>query len=527
MTSPRKADAAHPSTAGEPTMPALSVLDLAMFVLESPDRHFNVGPLVVLDPPVRSRAGFADRLHARLLERPAGPPFTYRLRTPRVGMPSLEEDPDFDLARHVQRVTLKAPGTMQQLVDHVGSLHQKHLSRAHPLWQFYVIDGLEGGKVALFGKMHHGVIDGRTFVQVISNWLALSPRERTVRAMWEGVPQSARNGAARATLVERLSGAVGQATGATGTVASLYRMLAGQALAGVGVGSRKSLLLPFTGIPRVLQGRSSAQRSFSYCTLPIHDMKALAKARGASLNDLLLLTLDLALDRYLAEIGTRPDKPLITAMPVALGGAKGGNQIAVLQFPLGAPGKSAAGRLDDIRGHTATVKEVVKRESSEMVMLFTALVHGIPGMLDKFGLKGGLPVSNMVVSNPFGLPEDRYLMGAKVELVLPLSLVNAGQMLNITAVTLGNQLQLAFLAIPDAVPNVDKLARHTREVFDTLEAALSDSDSAKKASARRRERAPARVGSKPATAPSKRQNLRKRASTVTTTKPHRDRPALR
>jgi hypothetical protein len=289
---------------------------------------------------------------------------------------------------------------------------------------------------------------------------------------------------------------VGQAGRATATVASLYRMLAGQALARVGVGSGKQLVLPFTGIPKVLQGRSSAQRSFAYCTLPIDEMKALSKAEGVSLNDLLLVTLDLAIARHLAELGTHPDKPLIAAMPVALAGAKGGNQIAVLQFPLGGPGKSASGRLEDIRRHTATVKDVVKREAGEMVMLFTALVHGIPGMLDKFGLKGGVPVSNMVVSNPFGLPEPRYLMGAKVELVLPLSLVNAGQMLNVTAVTLGNQMQIGFLAIPDAVPKVDKLARYAREAFDTLEDALAESPVAKKVAARR-VRVPLPVGQKP------------------------------
>jgi WS/DGAT/MGAT family acyltransferase len=499
-----------------------------MFILESPDRHFNVGPLVVLDPPARARAGFADRLCARLLERPAGPPFTYRLRTPALGVPSLEDDPDFDLASHVHRVTLKAPGSMQQLFNQVGSLHQKRLDRSHPLWQFYVIDGLEGGKVALFGKVHHGVIDGRTFVQVIANWLALSPGERTVRAMWEGVPQRAHHDAAKATVVKRLLGAVGQATSATTAAVSLYRMLAGQALARVGVASGKQLMLPFTGIPKVLQGRSSAQRSFAYCTLPIDEMKALGKAHGASLNDLLLVTLDLALARYLTELGTRPDKPLVTAMPVALAGAKGGNQIAVLQFPLGGPGKSASGRLDDIRHHTATVKDVVKREAGEMVMLFTALVHGIPGMLDKFGLKGGVPVSNMVVSNPFGLPEDRYLMGAKVELVLPLSLVNAGQMLNVTAVTLGNQLQIGFLAIPDAVPKVEKLARYTREAFDKLEDALSELAVAKKAPAQRGVRALAPTRTKRATTRSTHQGrMRKRTSGVKATTGNHGRPGLR
>lgn len=388
-------------------MPTLSPLDLAMFLLESPQRHFNVGPLVVLDPPPRLRAGFADKLHARMLKRPAAAPFTYRLNVPRLGMPSLEEDPAFDLAQHVHRVTLKAPGSQQQLFEQVSTLHQKKLDRAHALWQFYLIDGLEGGKVALFGKMHHGVIDGRTFVQVISNWLALSPGDRTVRAMWEGVPQRTHRSAAQTSIASRVRSALGLAKGAASTTVSLSRMLAAQAMRSAGIGSAKSMMLPFTGVPKVLQGRSSVKRSFSYCTLSIAEMKALGKAHGASLNDLILLSLDVALDRYLHEFGTRADKPLVIAMPVALSGAQGGNQIAVLQFPLGGPGKSAAGRLADIRRHTATIKDVVKREASETVMLYTALAHGVPGMLEKLGLPGKVAVSNMVVSNPFGFPEAR------------------------------------------------------------------------------------------------------------------------
>jgi diacylglycerol O-acyltransferase len=477
-------------------MPALSVLDMAMFVLESPQRHFNVGPLIVLDPPPNHRDGFAERLLARMLRRPAGPPFTYRLNVPRLGLPTLEVDPDFDLSRHVHLVTLKAPGSMKQLLDRVGALHQKHLDRARSLWELYLIDGLEGGKVALFGKMHHGVIDGRTFVQVISDWLSVSPDARTVRAMWEGVPQRSGHAARRVPLLGRLRGALGLAAGAASTTASLSRMLLGQALGTAGVGSADALMLPFTGIPKVLQGKSSSKRSFAYCVLPIPELKALSKAHATSLNDLILLTLDVAIDRYLAELGKRPDKPLVTAMPVALSAADGGNQIAVLQFPLGTPGKSVAGRLADIRRQTAKVKDVVKREASSTVMLFTTMVHGVPGMLDKFGLKGGVPVSNLVISNPFGLPEERYLMGAKVDLVLPLSIVNAGQMLNVTAVTLGGKLQIGFLAIPDAAPKLDKLARYTREAFDALEDKLSAPAAEGEASMARTVRARASAGTK-------------------------------
>jgi len=455
-------------------MPALSVIDLAMFLLETPERPFNVGPLIVLDPPAKGRDTFADRLVARMRKRPLGTPFNYRLRTPLIGVPSLEVDPKAELAAHLHRMTLKAPGSFDQLFAEVCALHETRLDRSRLLWELYVIDGLEGGKVALYGKAHHGIIDGRTFVQVVSNWLAASPIDRSVRALWEGVPRRARESGVQASIAERLRGMLGKAAGTATSAVGLYRMLAEQGLKTLGVGKAEGLSLPFAGIPKALTGRVSASRSFAYCTLPIPEMKAFGKAHGATLNDLLLATLDIALDRYLHEQGVRLNKALVAAMPVALANAGGGNQIALLQFPLGAPGKSPAARLAAIRAETAKVKGVVQKAAAETVMLYTTLVHGLPALVEKVGLKRGLAVSNLIVSNPFGLPEKRYLMGAAVEVVLPISVVAAGQMLNVTAVTLDDRLQIGFLGIPEAVPAIDKLARYVGDAFEALKQSAAE-----------------------------------------------------
>jgi diacylglycerol O-acyltransferase len=302
-----------------------------------------------------------------------------------------------------------------------------------------------------------------------------------VRALWEGVPRRPRESAERASIAARLRSVLGKATGTASSAVALYRMLAEQGLRTLGIGSAEGLSLPFVGIPKALTGMASAKRTFAYSTLPIPQMKAFGKAHATTLNDLLLTTLDIALDRYLAEQGVRLDKALVAAMPVALTGAGGGNQIAVLQFSLGAPGKNAAARLAAIRAQTAKVKGVVQKAASETVMLYTTLVHGLPALLEKAGSKRGLAVSNMIVSNPFGLPEKRYLMGAAVEMVLPVSVVAAGQMLNITAVTLDDRLQIGFLAIPEAAPEIGKLARYTVEAFDTLQAAMAQPDGGAKA----------------------------------------------
>ena len=448
-------------------MPALSVLDLAMFLLETPQRPFNIGPLVILDPPARGRATFADRLRTQMLKRPPGVPFNYRLHMPLLGMPSLEPDPDARLAEHVHRVTLDAPGSNEQLFAKVCEYHEAVLDRSRLLWNLYIIDGLEGGKVAVYATTHHGIIDGRGFVEAIANWLSTSPTDPAVRALWEGVPRRANEGAIRASLRTRLSGLLGKASGSGASVLGLYGMFVQQGLKTLGVGSA-GLSLPYTGVPSVLRGTSSARRSFAYTTLPLQAMKAFGKAHGATLNDVVLLSLDIALARYLDDLGKRPKRALVTAMPVALTGAKGGNQIAVLQFPLGAPGHGIDERLAAIRKETTNVKSVLEKESADTVMLYTTLVHGLPALMERAGRKRGLPLSNLMVSNPFGFPEKRYLMGALVETVLPVSVVPAGQMLNVTAVSLGDLMQLGFLGMPETVPDIGKLALYTAQACNDV-----------------------------------------------------------
>jgi len=452
-------------------MPTLSAVDLAMFVLETDERPFNVGPLVVLAPPQGFRGNFADRLLARMLKRPVGAPFCYRLSAPAFGIPTLHADTEADLSRHVHRLTLKAPGSMQQLCAEVCRLHVARLDRARMLWQFWVIDGLAGGKVALYGKVHHGIIDGRTFVKVVSNWFSESPAERTVRAMWEEVPRPRSAGRAGPALADQISDALRAAAGGAASTLGLGRMLGEQALKSLGLGGGTSL--PFLGVPSAFHGRPSAQRTLAFCSLPLAELKAVGKANDATVNDMLLTVLDMAMTRQLDESGQAARAALVVDMPLALEGASGGNQIAILQLSLGAPGLPPAERLAAIKQSATQIKSVQKRESAESLMLYSTLVHAIPALADRLGLMPGLRLSNLVVSNPYGLPQQRYLMGARVELALPVSAVAPGMMLNVTAVTQGELLQIAFLAMPDAVPRVEQLAAYTVDALAELKRALA------------------------------------------------------
>jgi diacylglycerol O-acyltransferase len=215
-------------------MPTLSVLDLAMFLLETQERPLNVGPLAIFTPPEGFRGNFANKLRQRMLARPIGEPFNYRLRTSVLGVPSLEVDPDADARKHVFRITLDGAADTDQLCATVCRLHEVRVDRSGLLWEVHIIDGLKGGKVAVYGKVHHGIIDGRTFVEVVSNWLSTSATDKTVRAMWEGVAKRPGTNRGQLSLAELVDSTIRQTAGAAKTALGLTRMVAKQALAKVG-----------------------------------------------------------------------------------------------------------------------------------------------------------------------------------------------------------------------------------------------------------------------------------------------------
>jgi diacylglycerol O-acyltransferase / wax synthase len=457
---------------------ALSMLDLAMFVLESAERMANVGPLAILKPPAgyKSSSHFADWLMERMQKKPVGEPFDYMYRPPGLRrLPRLEAIDAVDVPSHCQRLALPAPGTDKQLFELICRLHVNRLDRSRPPWEFYIIDGLERGRIAIYAKVHHGIIDGKTFVDVCTNWFSSDPKSREIRALWQGVPRPRSSNKAvdeQRSLIRSATNFARQIVGGSFTVAYFYRILVKQALKTMGLG--KGTPLPFLNTPSVFRAPPAVRRSFAYCIVPLQAMKEFGTARGATVNDILLTILDMALNRYLNEKSRHKRKPLVADMPLALGSGGGGNQIAILQFPLGGAKANPAERLREICQQTREVKHQVMGESAGAMILYTAAIHAVPALTELLGI-GALPMlANMVISNPFGLPGRRYLGGADVEMILPLSVLAPGQSLNITAATYDKGLQIAFLGIAREIPDIQKLADYTVEAFEELRAAFGE-----------------------------------------------------
>jgi WS/DGAT/MGAT family acyltransferase len=451
-------------------MPRMSPMDRAFFLLETEQRPMNVGTLVVLQGrrPTRGNVRCSDEFVRRMLRCPVGAPFNCRLaENTLAGWPVLVEDPHIDPGQQLFRHAL-APGSgLPELFERVCQIHSKRLDRCRPLWEVHVFDGLPDHRIGLYFKTHHGLIDGIGFIRVVLNTVTRTARSRRPQAIWRGLPdrRPARSEAHKAAPAPLSWWLMGLEAGRTaGDLARLAWHLGRRDL-----GLGKGMATPFLATPDVLKSPPSPNRVLGHCALPLERVRAIAARAEAKVNDVLLAALDLALSGYLQQRGERLRRPLVADMPVALHDGPGaGNRITILQVPLGRPGGSPSQRLADIVAETRTVKEEVRTIGADALFLYSILEHAAASAIESLNL-GELPMlANAVISNPAGLEGKVFFNGLQVELALPVSVVAHHQVLNVTITNYADQLHVTFIALREAIPDVQHLADLTADALTQL-----------------------------------------------------------
>src|SRR3954463_7912784 len=165
-------------------MRQLTSLDAQFLALENARQAGHVGSLAILDPSTAPSGKLGcNEVKALLRERlPLLPPLRWRLAEVPLGLdyPYLGDDGDFDLDYHVRELALASPGSDSQLAEQVARIMSRPLDRARPLWELYVIEGLESGRVAVLTKIHHAVIDGLSGAEIMALLLDVTPEGREV-----------------------------------------------------------------------------------------------------------------------------------------------------------------------------------------------------------------------------------------------------------------------------------------------------------------------------------------------------------
>jgi WS/DGAT/MGAT family acyltransferase len=452
-------------------MARLSSVDQAFFLLETRDRPMSIGALFVVAPPRGARGDFAGRLVRTMLKRPVGPPFNYRLRPgPFKGLLALDEDARMDPATQVIHHKLPRGSGLPVLFERLCRIHVQLLRRDAPLWEQHVFTGLPGGRVALYFKTHHGLIDGVGFLHALNTMVAESPTQRLPRAVWEGLrhfkpPAGPPPDPAGKTLLKA-------ASEVSRTATDMVRLMWHVGRRDLGLGG--GLATPFVFTPNVLKAAPSPNRVLAHCKLPLQQVRTLARAGDAKINDVMLTLIDMAMHRYLAERGDRVERPLVADMPVALedhGGA--GNRITILQVPMGRPGVAPAQRLADVVRETGQVKKEMRELDHSALTLYSIVQHSLASTIESLGLSELPMLANVVISNPAGFERRVYFNGAEVELALPISVVAHHQVLNITVTTYVDELHITFIALREAIRDLQRLADYTAEAAVELETDLA------------------------------------------------------
>ena len=165
-------------------MQQLSALDAQFLALETDRNYGHVGSLAILDPSTAPGGSMTIEALRRLLGERLHmiPPFTSRLAEVPLGLdwPYWVPDDHFDLGYHCRELALPPPGSMEQLAEQTARIYSRRLDRSRPLWELYLIHGLEGGRVALVTKIHHAAVDGMSGGEIMTMLYDLSPEPREV-----------------------------------------------------------------------------------------------------------------------------------------------------------------------------------------------------------------------------------------------------------------------------------------------------------------------------------------------------------
>ncbi len=453
----------------------LTPLDASFLYLERPSMHMHVAALSIFDPSTRPdgrlrfedvEATIASRLHL-------APRFRHRVRTVpfNLALPVWEDDPSFDLDFHLRRATLPPPGGRRELTEHVQRIVSRPLDRTKPLWEMYVIEGLEGGHVGILLKVHHAMIDGISGMHLAAALWDLSPEPPPVPPAppWEPGRPTSSDELLRDALSELATHPVRALSDALETARrqpALAALSLGSVLSGV-----RSVLDMGARPTSPFDVEIGPNRRFAIADAPLQRFKDVKDALGGTVNDVVLAAVGGALYRLLRSRGlpTR-GRTLRALVPVSVrspGDRTLGNRVApaLVDIPVGRMGPKR--RLAEVRRSTDHLKSSMMAMSADTIIALGAYAPG--GLLAAAARAASSgPWFNLVVSNIPGPQQPLYLAGAKLVASYPSMPLNRNSALSVACTSLGGTMGFGVTGDWDAMPDVDVLALGIEEALDEL-----------------------------------------------------------
>jgi diacylglycerol O-acyltransferase / wax synthase len=440
----------------------LSPTDMSSLVAERGAIHVHVGATTIMEgePPeferllehVDSRLNLVPRFRQRVTPTPL-----------RLTNPEWSDDPEFDLGWHVRHSALPRPGSMAQLRDYVGRVMSEPLDFSRPLWQLYLIEGVEGGRHAVVSKTHHALVDGLAAVDVGTILLdpnpegtempipdqhaepdEPSPELLFVRAATERIRAPLR--AARGRAVRTITMPGEAAARVTRTVEGFAELAAGGP----------------APPPSSLNVEIGRDRRVAFARAELQAIKDARGNGGATVNDVILAVAAGGLRRFVAARGEELPPYLVALVPVSVRRPDEqhelGNRMSTILVRLPLAVEDPAERLELIRQDTARLKQSEQARAASLIIQATGWTPPTVNRLLSRAMDRPR-VFNLVVSNVPGPQQPFYLLGRRMVEVYPfVPLSPQGHALSIGVVSYDGGVFFGLVGDRRAVPDIDRLA---------------------------------------------------------------------
>lgn len=519
-------------------MRQLNGIDASFLNLETPTNFGHISSLSLYDAQGAAGGASLEATKAIILERiDQLAPFRRRLVQVPLGLdlPYWIEDPGFDIDFHVRHHAVPPPGNPQQLAEAVSRIVARPLDRSRPLWELYVIEGVDEGRtIAQLTKVHHAAVDGAAGAIMLAAMLDIDPTTRPTGspAPWQGERIPTDDELLRMTAKEYLVRpekmvrqgvravrdiAASSKSGGLKAIADLVaqpmpgplgRMMRDRLRRDQGQNIDHPPALPPTQAPRTPWNRPiSAHRRFSYTSMPLEDAKAIRRVFGCTFNDLVMAACSSTLRRYLQLHDCLPEESLVAMVPVSVRTGhedeRFQNRVSAMFTDLATNEPDPVKRLRHVQGSLIAAKEHFAAIPADTLQDFTrfappAIAARAMRMYSRLRIADRMnPPFNLVISNVPGPNIPLYSSGAQLLHYYPVSTLIDGQGLNITVQSYNGNLDFGFLACRELVPDIWVLVDLLHESMDELAAI-------------------AKAASEPITQPKRSKKAATRSATITT-----------
>ncbi len=461
----------------------LTPVDASFLHQEHANSHMHIGGLTLVEGPPPGMEEFLEQIRRRLH---LVPRYRHKLAHTAIdsGRPVWVDDPSFNLEYHVRHTALPAPGSWEQLQDLTARIFSQQLDRSKPLWEMWLIEGLEQDRFALITKTHHSLIDGIAGVDLATVLFDLSPEPpdiphtgrpwkphaepSTAALLAAGVTGAARTGAA---LLESALDAMAHPERAMARAREVAEGLGELVWAGLNPAPETPLNVPI-----------GPHRRFVGVTAGLDDFKTVKDAFGGTVNDVVLATVAGALRTFLISRGRRTEGVEMRALvPVSVrtedDHGTAGNRIVVMRGPLPVYISDPLNRLRFVSQAMNGLKESKQALGAEVIA--GAQNFAPPTILAQASrLNFSTRLFNLIVTNVPGPQFPLYVLGREMVLAIPVAFLPENHALAIAIMSYNGQMNFGLLGDFDALPDIDVLGENIRSELSGLVALAREQEPA-------------------------------------------------